>query len=376
MTGQLALRAAFQAIDAAIPADAADAQLLIATKCKALMVGYEARWSGQEWRPLALEQVVVLPIVNPETGRISRTWRHAGKSDGIVTGYGKTALIEHKSTSEEIADPSAVYWRRLAIDGQVSQYVLQAWQSGVRLDATLYDVIRKPAIRPKRVAAAERMQVSLTRRYYGEEVSDGAVEALLRDEAEDFELYGLRLANDVLADPNRYYQRRTVPRLDSDIAEYAGELWEIGQEIRRAERDGLHFRNPASCVAYGSPCEYLGICSGVETFELNDRWERREAVHEELGNGIDGDHRGVLTHSRIKCFQACRRKHFYRYTEGIRRRDDDEREALYFGRVLHLALEAWWREQSTAASEPQEGEQHVEHGNGCAANEAAQRATA
>lgn len=370
-----ALAAAFDAIAAAIPAESSEPQLLIAAKCRGLMVGYDARWSDQEWKPLQLEQIVVLPIVNPTTGRVSRTWRHAGKHDGIVIGYGKTSLLEHKTTSDEIADPSASYWRRLAIDGQVSHYVLQTWQSGVRLDSTLYDVIRKPQIRPKQIAAKERQQIILTGRYCGQSVPAESLSRLGEGAGdEDLALYELRLAAEVIADPTRYYQRRTVPRIDGELLEYAEELWTIGKEIQRAALHGLHFRNPDSCVTYGSPCEYLGICSGVETVEHNDRWERTPQIHQELAGADLGDPAGVLTHSRIKCFQACRRKHYLRYIEGLRRRDDEEREALYFGKVLHLALEAWWGQQSTAAL-PQEGEQHDESGNGRAVTETARHAT-
>lgn len=368
-----AFKAALAAIDEAIPESASESQRLIATKCKALMVGYDARWGDQEWTAIAVEQVVVLPIVNPETERTSRTWRQAGKFDGIVTGYGHTALLEHKTASEEIADPAAPYWRRLTIDSQLSQYVLQAWQSGVRLDSTLYDVIRKPSIRPKLIAKAERKQVVATGLYCGQEVPAESLQRLADGaEQEDLVLYGLRLASEAVADPLRYFQRRRVPRLDSELVEYAGELWEIGKEIQRAQLHGLHFRNPASCMQYGTPCEYLGICSGVEEPE-GEKWERHDCLHEELDESV-GDGHDVLTHSRIKCFQTCRRKHYFRYVEGLRRRDDDEREALYFGRVLHLALEAWWKAQSTAATPQAEGEQHAERGTGCAVTEAAQHA--
>jgi CRISPR/Cas system-associated exonuclease Cas4 (RecB family) len=58
--------------------------------------------------------------------------------------------------------------------------------------------------------------------------------------------------------------------------------------------------------------------------------------------GIEGDGRNVLTNSRIRCFQTCRRKHFYEYELGVERQDEEEREALYFGNLWHAALEAWF----------------------------------
>lgn len=49
----------------------------------------------------------------------------------------------------------------------------------------------------------------------------------------------------------------------------------------------------------------------------------------------------ILTHSRIECFQTCRRKHYYQYILGIRR---ERTEApLRFGSAAHLGLD--WRAQ-------------------------------
>lgn len=49
----------------------------------------------------------------------------------------------------------------------------------------------------------------------------------------------------------------------------------------------------------------------------------------------------ILTHSRIECFQTCRRKHYYQYILGIRRERTEA--ALRFGTAVHLGLD--WRAQ-------------------------------
>jgi ATP-dependent helicase/DNAse subunit B len=92
-------------------------------------------------------------------------------------------------------------------------------------------------------------------------------------------------------------------------------------------------------MMYGSPCKFLGICSGHDTPE-SDNWRKLGRVHQELPLPADG--RDILTNSRIRCFQTCRRKHFYQYELGIERQDDEEKETLYFGRLWHAALEAWF----------------------------------
>lgn len=342
------LVAALAALDAHVAANPwrdPDAAAVIGAKVRGLMVGYDARWGDAEW---ALEgepeQVIHLPLINPETGRTSRTFTQAGKFDGIVSGYGKRLLLEHKSASEDIADPSATYWRRLAIDSQVSSYMLKSWQAGEKLDGALYDVIRKPAIRPKKLAKADLAEISAKGTYCGFEVAPAEYEAVLRGQGDETPyLYSLRVASEALAEPDRYYQRRMIPRLDDDVAEYAVELWAVADEIRLARVSGRHFRNSSACMEFSRPCEYLGICSGYDQPDSGN-WQRAADVHSELP-GVD-DGRDVLTNSRIKAFMRCRRYHFNRYEEGLRRIQDDEAEALYLGTALHEALAHWWAAQS------------------------------
>lgn len=326
---------ALQQALAAIAAEPADE--IIAAKCRGLLIGYDARWRDVPWETLEIECEYRLPLYNPETRASSRTFETAGKLDGVIRWpeSGKTYLKEHKTTSEEIADPNSPYWRRLAVDSQVSHYVLAKWQMAEKLDGTVYDVIKKPTIRPKQINGEPFRTLVQNGTYFGFDVPDKERRAL---KSEDAALYSLRLARDCIDNPSKYFQRRTIPRLDSDVAEYAQELWDIGQTIIDARRNDRHYRNSAACVQFNTPCEYLDICSGCDSPE-SDRWERVPNVHPELGI-IDG--RDVLTNSRAKCFMLCRRKHFYRFELGLRKRDEEEREALQFGSLVHIGLAAWW----------------------------------
>lgn len=339
--GADALRAALGAINEAVPPGSAPDALVVAAKVRGLMVGYDAHWSDDAWSLEGPpERTIELQIVNPETGRSSRTFRQAGKFDGITRGHGKLCLLEHKSTSDEIADPTATYWRRLTIDSQVSKYMLQAWQSGLQLDGCLYDVIRKPGIRPKTLTKADLGEISSHVTYCGQPILDEDYDSVIRGQTtESPALYAIRLGVETIENPDRYYQRRMVPRLDSEVVEYAGELWTMADAIREARVKGAWYRNADACMPWGSPCEYLPLCCG-EDEPTSERWQRIANVHEELPSiegGLD-----VLTNSRIKCFQLCRRKHLYRYELGLRRVREEEREATFLGSVLHEALAAWW----------------------------------
>lgn len=329
-----------QAIDA-IDLHATDDERgqLIAAKCRGLMHGYDARWRDAGWQTVSVEEEFQLPVVNPQTGRASRLWKQAGKFDGIITYGGQNYLLEHKTTSEDVSDPDAPYWRRLAIDSQVSTYVLANWQAGRALHGTVYDVIRKPNIAPRKLSKADRANIVANGLYYGGKVPDYIrTEIAAGDDRECTTLYALRLASDTKERPEWYFQRQTIPRLDHEVMEWVRELWDVSQEISNANRLDRHYRNSDSCMQYNSPCQFLGICSGHDNPDSGN-WVQRANVHPELN--VD-DSRGILTNSRIRCFQSCRRKHFFRYQLGLERRDEEEKEALYFGSLLHCALEAWW----------------------------------
>lgn len=317
------------------------AEPLDRAKAEALMRGYDARWREAGYVCEDKEVQFCHELQNPATGRKSRRWRMAGKYDGLVSKDGDGWLLEHKTTSDDLS-PESTYWKQLAIDSQVSHYMLARWQEGQRLVGTLYDVIRKPTINPKKLTKGDQQAFLAGRTYYGVRFDDTFVVEWQRDvEARETpEMYGARLTHDCTVErPEWYFQRREIPRLDRDILEYAGELWEVGQQVSAARKSGVHYRNSGACAMFGRPCEFLGICSGYDTPD-SDRWQPRQ-LHSELT--LDGEQRDILTNSRVRCFQTCRRKHFYRYELGIERRDDDEAHALRFGSLMHLALEAWWR---------------------------------
>jgi hypothetical protein len=49
----------------------------------------------------------------------------------------------------------------------------------------------------------------------------------------------------------------------------------------------------------------------------------------------------IITASRLKCFNQCRRKHHIKYVLGYRSRAKSE--ALEFGTLIHKGLEIWWK---------------------------------
>lgn len=340
------LYAALEAVNTEVPKHADERDLLIAAKVRGLVRGYHSRWREHDYQPLAVEQLVTSNLYNPDTQAVSRTFRIAGKIDLLAEHKptGRRVLFDHKTTSQDITDPNATYWRQLAIEGQASHYMLLEWLNGRKVDDAVWDVTRKPNISPKRLTKAERAAIASLGTYCNYNVSETSRKHVVQSERENYELYEIRLANDCIRErPEWYFQRRPVPRLDAEIFEYAQELWIHSQDMIHTRRTGWHVRNPGACMTYGSPCQFLGICSGHDSPD-SDRWQRKPNVHVELPD-LDGDGKDVLTNSRIRCFQTCRKKHYFQYELGIERQDEEEREALVFGRLYHLALNSWWAAQ-------------------------------
>lgn len=327
---------------------------LIVAKCAGLLSGYDARWSDVKFEVDAVETVVTSDLWNPATDARSRSFTLAGKLDvrGIYEGDGRRVIIDHKTCSEDISDPSSAYWRQLIVENQPRHYELLEWLNGRRADYALWDVVRKPQISPKKLTAADARAAVTTREYYRYHLDDDDVMSVNADGRETLTMYSARLAHDCTVErPQWYFQRRPIPLLEQDLIDHAEDVWAHSQDMLIARRTNRWLKNPGACMMYGSPCKFLGICSGFDDAE-SQNWKRRRWPHPELPVLDNGDGRQWLTNSRIKSFLTCRRKHYYEYEIGLERVEAEDREALVFGQLWHECLEAWWGAQMI------EGEQH------------------
>lgn len=340
MTREGGLTLAIEAINSFQAAD--ESQRIVLAKCRALLRGYDARWRNAGYIPDSVERPMTADLYNPDTQGKSRTFILGGVLDVTTTYLNRRVLIDHKTTSQDISDPEAPYWRQLVVEGQVSHYMLLEWMHGEKCDDAVWDVVRKPQISPKKITKAEIRAVVSLGDYYGLRVSKPDKQTFIDGgERETIAMYEARLSHDCTKErPEHYFARRSVPRLDSEVLEYAREVWQHSQDILYTRQlDRLPPRNSGACLLYGSPCKFLGICSGHDSPE-SDRWQPKKQIHAELPAEISSPK--VLTNSRIRCFQTCRRKHYYEYELGIERQDEEEREALFFGTVYHAGLAAWW----------------------------------
>lgn len=289
-------------------------------KVATLLFGYFHYWEVQRCREheptdpveiIATEQQFEIPLRNPDTGKASRNFRLAGKIDKIVRlRDGRLAVMEHKTAKADLA-PHSNYWKRLEIDQQISIYMIAARTIGYPVETVLYDVIRKPGIKPRTAVPTLDenglkivINIHTGERVYGKRGKNGQPPAprqtgsseegyVLQTHKETVEEYGARLAADIDSKPGWYFARKEIPRLRVDLDETEAELWHLQQEIRDRQKSKRWRRNASSCLRYNKAepdsdgedgaCEYLPVCkNGLEYGRVPDGFVQVENVHGEL----------------------------------------------------------------------------------------------
>lgn len=233
-----------------------------------LVSGYHWRW-GDAFQVVETEQSFRVPIRNPATGHATPIWDAAGKIDGVIhLEDGRMAVLEHKFISDDIG-PDSDYWPRLQLDHQITYYVWAARQLGHAVESVLYDVVRKPTIKPTQVPLLDENGLKVVLDEDGNRVinangkprltGDTAKGYVLQSRPMTPEEWGEKLLEDIGKRPDFYYARREIARLDSDIAEMLDEVWDIQQTIRDAQQKGRWFKTVSKDTC--TWCSFFGLCS-------------------------------------------------------------------------------------------------------------------
>ena len=259
-----------------------------------LVAGYAQAWSDSPIEIIESEAEFNLPVVNPETGACSRTFRQAGKRDRIGRlPHGRLALMETKTSGENI-EPGSDFRTVLAINQQVSKYILAAREEGIDLSTCLYDVVRKPTVKPTPVPVLDDKKLKIvrnpdgsrayTKQHKERQTADATAGQYLVTNPMTPSQWRTKLSDDIASRPAYYYQRFEVPRLDSDLEEYRHELWWIADSIRQCRNSGHWFRNTSSCRKYNRLCRYYPLCAGEvdTTAGVPAGFRQAGYAHEEL----------------------------------------------------------------------------------------------
>jgi hypothetical protein len=259
-------------------------QVEVETVCAMVQAHHDHYATASGMETVAIEKEFNLTIFNPATGKATPSYTSAGKIDRIARlPDGRLALVERKTTREDLA-PESDYWRRLFMDSQLSRYFDAAQRSGFAVETIVYDVMRKPAIKPKAITKADRAIATQHGTYYGHKLTAEC------PERETPAMYGARLLADITERPEFYLARREIARMDTDLNEFRAEQWTLLHQIRECEKamsvSGLAAwpRNTGSCIGFGR-CPYLDICRGFTgdpTQQTPEGFVVRDTVHAEL----------------------------------------------------------------------------------------------
>lgn len=269
------------ALEAARDALPVDTDPYVTATAHALTIAYHARWArwAASVQVIGVEQAFTAPLLHPITGKAARTWRIAGKLDGLLRlADGRVAILEHKTTSSD-ARSGSDYRRRLTLDPQVGTYFEGCEALGTPADVCVWDVLQKPAIRPLRATGEIKLK------------KDGQPRAGQRLSDETPEEYQARLIESLgETGPEGALSHVEVHRFDSERSTHRWALWHTVREIegaRTAVQDaGGDVRavpqNGDACTRYGSPCPYLPVCEGTASITDDTRYRRLPVVHAEL----------------------------------------------------------------------------------------------
>jgi hypothetical protein len=252
---------------------------------------------------------------------------------------------EIKTTSEDLS-LAGVYWRRLGIDAQVSLYLAAARALGFDCVGILYDALRKPDLLPMKATPVEL-------RKYTKPTKKDPVSRLYanqRDTDETPDEYFRRCLDAIKEDPERYFRRGVITRLESELDEARADVWQTATAIRDARRLKVFPRNADSCVQWSRVCDYFAVCCGEQSIDDPVLFRKNEKKHVELNTPdvIDTSHDDsvavtqleLLTQSSLRAYRSCPRKYYYRYELQMRPLRA-EAEPLRAGKSVHAALEAW-----------------------------------
>ena len=259
-----------------------------------LLKGYWSAWWESTVQIIQSESVFNLPIINPETGGTSRTFEQGGKRDRLAKlPDGRLALVETKTTSENI-EPGSDYRNVLGLNSQICMY-FEAYQAeGIDVETTLYDVIKKPSIRPSLVALTDEAGLKIVLDTDGNRVckkdgeprqtADTEKGYVLQTREMTPQEWSAKLTADIASRPEFYFQRFEVPLLQTDREQFRTELWEISQDLLACRNKGRWYRNTSSCRQWNRLCSYYPLCSGQLSSDngVPTGFRVADILHEEL----------------------------------------------------------------------------------------------
>lgn len=211
---------------------------------EAMFLGYVRRYAAEPFQVVELEKVIEGPIVNPETGRISRTFVLRGKVDGLIKIDGDYWLLEHKTAGTI----DGTYLDRLWADFQIILYSYYLTMNGTPIKGVLYNILAKTRIRQKKGETQDEFWRRLVAKY---------------QEPEMFHREQLFIGNEQYDD-------------------LLHDLWDLTQAYLEARKHNRWYKNPGNCFNWNRRCPYWPLCKGGDNEMTRANHYEVVEPHEEL----------------------------------------------------------------------------------------------
>lgn len=214
-------------------------------RAKALMKGYAYTYPEEDFDVKLIETEFNIPIINPDTGRQSRSFTLRGVFDMIVEKLGYAWLFEHKTTGRT----TGAYLDRLWSDFQVTLYSYAMSLTGYRLKGVVYNILEKTKHQQKKTEDLKAFEDRMVEEYQNPSHFDRQELLFLHQHHE------------------------TACRL----------VWTVIQRILECRLTGYWHQNPAACWQYDRACQYYSICRNNDNpLEIQNNFEHKDP-HPELG---------------------------------------------------------------------------------------------
>lgn len=236
-------------------------------RVRVMLEGYCELYEHDDFEVVSVEEAFALPLVNPKTGRISRTFAFRGKPDGVVKKDGKFYILEHKTTSS-ITD---VYIDRIDIDAQIALYGWALERLGTPIEGVIYDIIEKPGIKWKVGETDEEFEA---RKAALAAKSKTGKSSAKKQEPDTYDTFYARCRDEVVAE---CFRRVTVPLTAERKREAIQNMWATAKDMMGA----AIYPNTGSCTKYDG-CAYLPLCRAHGDLAQCTEEYRTEAAHIEL----------------------------------------------------------------------------------------------
>jgi hypothetical protein len=264
-----------------------------------LVVGWEWRWTADPLHTIESELEFNLPVYNPDTEAPTPNWTVAGKTDGVVKRGNRTLVIEHKFVSDSL-EPGNPTWLRLQMDPQVTLYYWAMRELGHSPDGVIYDLIRKPTIKPDRIPILDEDGAKIVLDGAGERVftkqgkprqtGDNSLGYELQYRMQTPQEYGMKLLDDIYTRPDWYYSRLDISCSDRDVTDMQAEIWDIQLAMRDTQRKGAWYRSVSRDTC--PYCPYMQLCLyrwEPNGSELPEGFVKAGRLHEELSPFNEGE---------------------------------------------------------------------------------------